>query len=60
MPRTSLLPALAVALVAASAACSAQTVISGPCAFPIIIDQPGAYVLGSNFNVPAQTTAFKI
>lgn len=52
---------LAIALATAAAAtCSAQTVIGTPRTFPIVIDQPGVYVLGGNLNVPSHTDGIKI
>lgn len=57
MNRTAL---LLTALALATSATQAQTIISAPRAFPIVIDQPGHYRLGSTLNVPAGAVGIKI
>jgi len=54
-------PALLLAtLLLASTAAPAQTLITTPNAFPIVITQPGHYRLSATLNVPAQTHGIKI
>lgn len=53
-------PPLLAALALAAGAASAQTLITTPRAYPIVIDQPGHYRLSTQLNVPAQTHGIKI
>lgn len=53
-------PLFLAALTLAAGAAPAQTLITAPRAYPIVIDQPGHYRLSTPLNVPAQTHGIKI